>query len=518
MITSKKLLFSMITTAFLFTSTKAQMPENYRASVELQATGTTSGVVPFWFRSNQFGSIPLSGLSGSAVGRISKSYSEPTPNEDLYSKQKLIDWGFGFESRANGGKNANFQLIEAYAKGKLSIFQLKIGRSKDVMGLNGDTSLSSGNFAVSGNALGVPKIEISIPNYWRLPMFDGLFSIKGNFNHGWLGKVRILDSVPIAPPNKTLHYVKDNMPNTYFHQKSFYVRLGREDWKLNLYGGFNHQVFWGQEKDTYGSYWKLSDIESFFRVVTGLAYGGRGTGLERSKIGNHGGSIDIGADYDFGDTKIKLYRQNFYDVGALSKLANLRDGLTGITVNNNNFDNHDSGFMWKAILLEFFYSKDQAGYPWSKATASGDEDYYNNYYYYDGYSYKKQGLGNPLITTYLDSKPGQASRPRDYFINNRVIAIHAGFTGNLNAIDFTTKISYSWNYGTFGTSKYGRSLGETHVPQTENLFHPVNQLSIYFDGTKNLHNGSYVGVSAALDKGRLLNNSFGISLKYKKDL
>ena len=36
---------------------------------------------------------------------------------------------------------------------------------------------------------------------------------------------------------------------TYLHQKSLYGRFGKPEWKWKLYGGFNHQVFWGNEKD-----------------------------------------------------------------------------------------------------------------------------------------------------------------------------------------------------------------------------------------------------------------------------
>lgn len=198
---------------------KAQLPEGFKAEVEIQATGTTNKVVPFWMRSNQYGSVPLDGASGSVLGRFSKDYDSKNQNG------KLIDWGFGFEGRANGGKGSNITLIEGYLKGRLSMFQLKAGRSKDVMGLNGDTTLSSGNFAVSGNALGIPKIELSVPEYYRIPVFEGLFSFKGNLVHGWLGKTKILNSINDLN-GKNLYTIDNIYPNSYFHQKSFYGKIG----------------------------------------------------------------------------------------------------------------------------------------------------------------------------------------------------------------------------------------------------------------------------------------------------
>src|SRR5690606_38119456 len=105
----------------------------------------------------------------------------------------LVDWAAGFQRRANVGSGSNLQLIEAYAKLRVGMFQLQAGRTRDVMGLNGDTTLSSGNFAVSGNALGIPKVEISIPEYWTIPWWGGLFAVKGNFAHGWVGKMGVND-------------------------------------------------------------------------------------------------------------------------------------------------------------------------------------------------------------------------------------------------------------------------------------------------------------------------------------
>ncbi|SHF15720.1 capsule assembly Wzi family protein [Pedobacter caeni] len=472
--------------------------------LEAQAIGTTNDVVPFWMRSNQFGSVPLSGVSAGFIGRAYKEYKK--------SNTKLFDWGFGFEGRANAGKGSNLQLIDAYAKVKLGVFQFKAGRTKDVMGLNGDTILSSGNFAVSGNAPGVPKLELSIPEYYRVPIFDGLFSVKGNFVHGWLGRTPILDS--IAPAPKIIYYINDRNPKTYFHQKSLYIRLGKADWKLKLYGGFNHQVYWGNEQAAYGDNFKLSPAETFFYVVTGKAYGTKG--VPTSKIGNQLGSIDLGAEYDFDAVKVMIYRQNFYDVGALSKLGNINDGLNGISVENRKYNDKTTGFAWKKVLFELFYSKDQAGYPWSTFTKSGDEDYYNNFYYVNGWSYKNMGLGNPLITARHDARSGQAIKKADYFINNRVIAVHTGLSGTVLNWDFMTKISYSWNYGTFGTSIYGNSTGKIRNPQTTNIFKPVEQFSFYLEGSKKLKNGYSAGFATALDQGQLLNNSLGLMLRLKK--
>jgi hypothetical protein len=504
----KVLLINLILLVFSIQANAQSNPVKYE--LETQATLTTNGAVPFWMRSNQYGSIPLSGLSGSFIGRANKEYKKILGIDTL--NKKLFDWGFGFEGRANMGKGSNFQLIEAYGKLKISALQLKVGRSKDVMGLNGDTTLSSGNFAVSGNSLGIPQLELSIPEYFGLPILNGLFSIKGNFVHGWLGKTKILDRLG-TPGNPEYYKLLNNHPTSYFHQKSLYVRLGQPLWKLQLYGGLNHQVFWDDLKAAYESKLTLSKFETFKYVVLGKAYST--SSIPRSKIGNQLGSIDMAAEYNFKDAKITIYRQNFYDVGALSKFANIKDGLNGISIVNKKYKN--KGFNWKKALFEFFYSKDQAGYPWSIPTASGDEDYYNNYYFSNGWSSKGLGIGTPLITPKNYAKNGQASDNFDYFINNRIIAIHVGLNSEFKKWNFISKISYSWNYGTFATSIYGKSTGSKFAePNLTNLFIPVQQLSFLLKSYKNLNNGYTLGLSTAFDQGNLLNTSIGLQFSLAK--
>src|SRR5690606_19135619 len=208
-----------------------------------------------WMRSNQFGSVPAAGLSNSWIGSVYKTYKKPHDPNDFSS----VDWGLDVQTRINLAERTSAQLIEGAIKAKWWIFEGRAGRSKDVMGLNGDTTLSSGNFAVSGNALGIPKLEIRIPDYYRLPFWDGLISLKGNFAHGWVGS-QLLDHGLFLIPSE------DYRVNTFYHQKSLYGRIGRGNGRLNLYGGINHQAYWGNEKQIYGNYFGLSSLESFYYV------------------------------------------------------------------------------------------------------------------------------------------------------------------------------------------------------------------------------------------------------------
>src|SRR5690606_14422157 len=168
--------------------------------VSLLAGYTSNEVVPFWMRSNQFGSIPLEGASGGLLVRAAKNYTYQGEWTDRGEKPvSNWDWGYGLEARTNMGSTTKVQLIDAHVKARYAMFEAKLGRTKDVMGLNGDTLLSSGNFAVSGNALGVPMWDLCIPEYYRLPWWDGLLSFKGNVANGYMGKV-LIDEGQFAVP------------------------------------------------------------------------------------------------------------------------------------------------------------------------------------------------------------------------------------------------------------------------------------------------------------------------------
>lgn len=488
----KKIFFQFVLLVLFFATINAQ-ESNYQSYIEASGGYISPNHVPFWLRSNQFGSIPLDNASMSFIGAVKKDYN-------IKSKKK-IDWGGSFEGRANIGNKSNFQLIEVYGKLKISIFEIKAGRSKEIIGLC-DSSLSAGAFAVSGNALGIPKIQISIPEFYSIPIFGKLFAFKGNYAHGWIGSY-------IPERNEG---IRDTL-KTFLHQLSFYGQLGKPDWRWKLIGGINHQAQWGSEAKYYGDAYTLSDLQCYWYVITGKSYGSND--ILTSKIGNHLGSIDLGFEYSFTGSRLFVYHQFFYDIGALYHLANLRDGLSGVSLTNRKSINNNT-FKWRTILMEFFFSKNQAGESWSKVTPSGDENYYNNDRYVEGWSYKGIGVGNPLIGTRLWIRDELPDDPRDYFINNRIVALHFGFEGSMKKLDFILKSSYSLNYGTFGTSKEGHSLGEINDPPRYGIFPETKQLSSYIEATRALKSNLKIGLVTAFDTGDLYYNSFGLLFKVSK--
>ena len=487
-----KLILVAALIVFFISEVEAQ-ESDFHFSLQSEGSYISPDHIPFWLRSNQFGSVPLDNASLSFIGYAHKDYSS--------KKTGIFDWGASIEGRANIGNNSNLTLIEGYGKMRIGIFEIRAGRTKEIIGLC-DTSLSSGAFAVAGNALGIPKVQIGIPVFYSLPFFGELFAFKGDYSHAWIGDL----------PVNMLDGTQDTL-KTYLHQKSFYGRFGKPQWNWKLYGGFNHQVQWGSEAEYYGSDYTLTDLECYWYVVRGKAYGTNT--IPSSKIGNHLGSIDLGFEYNFSNARLLAYHQFFYDVGALAHYANLRDGLSGLSLSNLQAPK-DQSFQWKKILFEFFYSKNQAGEWWSPVTPSGDENYYNNDQYIEGWSYNNIGIGNPFIGTRVSSRDGLPNDPGDYFINNRVIALYLGFEGSLQKWRFVLKTSYSLNYGTYGTSEEGHSLGEIHYPPMYGIFPETKQFSSYFEANKAFGNHMNLGFVGAFDIGDLYYNSYGLLLKLSK--
>lgn len=201
------------------------------------------------------------------------------------------------------------------------------------------------------------------------------------------------------------------------------------------------------------------------------------------------------------------YRQNIYDIGALYYFANILDGLNGLSLTNTR--NTGRNFQWKKVLFEMLYTKNQAGELWSPPTPSGDENYYNNDQYIKGWTYHELGLGNPFLATRTYTRENLPNDPNDYFINNRVVAFHLGLQGAVQKIEYLLKASYSLNYGTFGTSVVGHTIGKQRTLPQFGIFEETKQFSACFECNKEFREGLNVGIVTAFDKGALYYDSFG---------
>lgn len=396
----------------------------------------SSKQVPFWQQSNIFGAAPKS--LPALTGQV-RLFSQPKALVDSLGRRRLFDCNYGLEVVGNLSSKSNAVLIEGYIDLRLGAFKLSAGRKREIVGLL-DTLLTTGGISYSGNTLPIPKLQISTNDFVEVPFTKQLIAFQGSFAHGWLGPQRI--SPNFFPKENGVdfygHYI-----NTYFHQKTFYGRVGKPHWKVNLYGGFNHQAFWGNEQQI----WTWSDLtlrKSYKYVILGLVW-------EQSKVGNHFGTIDLGAKIKGKQWDIFLYRQSIYDTGSLLNAFNL-DALNGISFQNK--QNDERNLFIQKIVIEYLYTNDQVD-PLTDGwfgIGKGRNDYFNHYIYLDGWSYKKRLLGTPFAVLDRDVKEnvGNSSFRGGYIINNRTQAIHIGLSGIVNKQShFRILTSFSKNLGTY---------------------------------------------------------------------
>jgi hypothetical protein len=440
--------------------------EQLQKEIEVGTFLSTSGQNPFWLRSNQYGIVPLESQGITVRARIGTEQSLLKPSNRFSKKDPLdrsLNWkGFSFnyaiEAVANVGKTNQFIVPEAYAAVKWKAFELYAGRRREIIGLV-DTTLSSGSFIWSGNALPIPKIQLSIPEYTPI-LGKGLISIKGAYAHGWFGEQ---------------YYLK----NVFLHQKWLYGRLGKPNWKLKFYGGFNHQVQWGGDLNTDNITLLRTvrnnnipkKLKDYINAVTGISLNTDAaqqtinideyTSYDlTNRIGNHIGTIDIGAKFTTHKLDVMLYRQSFYDDGSLFFLANITDGLFGITITDKSSAIVNRKLAIKKLNVELFNSKSQGGnlgYNQTIGQLRGRDNYFNHGQFLDGWGYNSQMIGSAFITPYSMTS-SELPRYKYFFSdkeifaftnNNRVTAFSSAVQGSYKQSDFTLRYSYSQNSGTY---------------------------------------------------------------------
>jgi Capsule assembly protein Wzi len=458
--------------SFVSFSTYAQRESTYHAEASA-IVGTEQ--TPFWMRANKYGMVPIKG--NTAVFSIG-TYS------DYQTTKSKINWGYGLNVGAFAGSENKFIIQEAYFKAKWKAVEFYAGRRKEIQGLV-DTTLSSGSYIWSGNALPMPKVQISIPDYISLGG-EGLISIKGNYAHGWFDNGRKFES------------------NVLLHQKSLYFQFGKPNFKLKFFVGGNHQVQWGGKSSIYPNI--LKSFKDYLSIITARSNVGRDT-LNLSNIdegnrtGNHLGSFDFGFNILFDNCKLFFYRQNIFEDGSLFYLNNISDGLNGISIHALKNLKNISAIKLNFEFLNTLSQGGKGGYDAKFASQRGQDEYFNNGQYFDGWSYNKVSIGTPFILS-VNQFPNQiVQKYYNYFSNNRIQAYYLGFSGKFkDKYDFKAKYSFSKNWGTY----------------TE-PFDIRYQSSLYLKLNKNIAPQNItIDLSFATDFGNLFYQNFAVKIGVKK--
>jgi Capsule assembly protein Wzi len=456
-------------------------------SLEAGAYSSAYGNTPFWLRANQYGIVPLESNFVTLRGDIHSDYKKATSKEADYKLSKF-DWGYGLNVVGNLGKQSDLFIPEAYIKAKYGKFEIYAGRRKEIVGLV-DSTLSSGSYIWSGNALPMPKIQISTPNFVPLGFTQGFLSFKGNYAHGWFENSRT------------------DVKNFYLHQKSLYFRLGKPDWKFKFYGGFNHQVQWGGEllypdpNNTFSIKGQVgSSFNDYLNVVTGRSLADKVDSTVSSidagnRGGNHLGTIDFLLKFKMKSSELMIYRQNIYEDGSLFYLNNISDGLNGLSIT---FCRPLKKINIRKITIEYLSTYSQGGTSGggeqSNSRLRGYDEYLNHGQYIDGWSYFGFGIGTPFVTnTYTDKIP----KATLMFNNNKINLLFLGLILNVNSqTELNFKFSYSNNWGA----------------SFHNIKDPYYMFSsnVHMDKVFSKHNNIHLIVDISNDYSDLFKESLGI--------
>lgn len=451
---------------------------------ELAWFGGSTERTAFWLQSNQFGLVPKTSPTGTVRIGI-EQYFNLTAKESTPWKV-----GFGAEAVGNFSENRKFLFPQLHATLRYKNWELFVGRKKQWVGL-ADSTLGTGSYPWSTNAMPIPRIQIGTRNFVSVPFTKGWVSFNAFYSDGIMDRNR-----PITSELK-------------LHQKGFYLRIGRQASILKLYGGFNHQVQWGGKSPYFtGPDGNLPDgFKSYLNVVTGKQ-GIKVEGFDffdsSNRIGNHLGSIDLAAEIETFGSSIFIYRQTLFEDGSLFYLKGLKDGLNGISVRGKN--SYMSDFEITEGVFEFLYTKDQGGddFVLTDGKKRGRDNYFNNQQIRDGWSYFDRTIGSPFIPPTSDTKWNWPVNGDNFTSNNRIMVFHIGLKGTfLQNFIWSTKLSFSNNGGSYAVPF------DSNPTQFSGLVDIQSRI--------NFLGGAIVKASFAADAGDLYPRNFGFSLGLKKD-
>ncbi|MCR9063255.1 MAG: capsule assembly Wzi family protein [Cytophagales bacterium] len=458
--------------------------KNNSISIGLSAIGSTNESIPFWLRSNKYGEIPLTSPIGQIQFDLKHNY------DSLYnSKEELINSGLGYGLRiiGNNSKENKVKVIECYLSARFKNLESYIGRRKEIFGLV-DSVLSSGSYIWSGNAIPIPKFQIGFPKYVSV-LGSKNISYKWGISHGFFG-------------------TQGKVESFYLHQKFLYAKVRLKP--IEFIAGLNHQVQWGgynieeniqYPNNFYALFYSILPLKNISKRASETFT----TQDALNRVGNQLGTVDLGFNITANQFSLFFYRQSLYEQGgALLRLANIKDGLNGLSVE---LKEKEKTFSLKKINLEYFFSKNQGKSPilFTKIVAWELENYFIHDLYSKGWTYNDNVIGTPLITNELSTK---AYLPNNglFINNNRISAFHLSALFNYNEHNLLEiKTLFSRNSG----------ILVNRVPILENQTNYI-QFSHLIKSKTHFKKTNIIEFSIAFDHGELFANSLGANLSYLK--
>ncbi len=456
------LLFAVFTVFMLPGRAKSQ---NTTYKVRTGIYAGTAGELPFWFYSNINGKIDPSGTN----------FLNELSFHHLFMDNGTLLLSGGVNTVLRFSDDKSVHLSELYIQARAYGLQLDAGRFRQPIGLN-NHQLSVGSMMVSDNAIPIPKISISTPEFMEVPFTDGFLQYKGMFSHGWLEGSR---------------YVS----NAFLHQKYFYLRVNAGSFSGT--GGIIHNAQWGGESPQFGRL--PQSFGDYLRLISGMGANpeSNAPGGEISNVmGNSVAAYEFGLAYRHDQYRISVTRLFYLEDKVSTRFRSPWDGVWGA---NLTFDNNNG--LLHAITYEHINTKNQDAKSWELI---GRRDYYDNFVYRSGWTYENRTLGIPLIL--FDGTT---------ITNNVLIGHHVGFKGKgTDNLAYRILFTYSRNYG---VRDDWVSRGGDSIPNDRDDIIPREQFRqdqyswlVQFKYTLQNLEGLQVDLSIGSDTGKLYANNLGV--------
>jgi len=482
-------------------SANSQRLDSIKVSVETAIGISTQDYLPQWIVANRFGKLE----DQSANGYLLAGMHSP------YLKQGNWDFSWGVDLLANSDLSKS-RIHQGYAKAKYKIIELSAGWMERIVG-EVPSELATGSWGISRNARPLPSVVLSVPEFTPIPFTSGYLEFKGHWGHSWLEEDRYI-------------------ANPWMHEKSFYLQGKGKSFPMKMYLGVVHFAQWagtrpGRDID--------KGLDGYWRVITGRnSSTAAGGGDFVNALGSHIGFFDFGFELPLANSTLSFYHHDPFE----DKLGFTRyyfyDQISGLSWQQKR------GEIVQEVLYEFVYTEHQGGpglpdpLPGNDSEDlslnygyryGGRDDYYNNFLYQSGWTFRQRSIGTPLFLTEQRGKRVgvNVTNYGEAFISNRILTHHLALAGKYQKVKYRFLTTYTRHSGTYAGLNDGRFSWGSREPTFDHenyfFFEPKHQANLLLElehsflPNRQLHSTA----AFAFDFGNLY-QEFGLFLKLRWDL
>jgi len=502
MISVRKLVVPVLAIALLPASVRVKAQAASDLTVGFESVGITGSGdhAPFWHTSNRQG-LP-------SVKNNNAYMHFAAQGSTLYSSG--LEIGYGLDLGVGAGLESSCFVHQLYMDLDYRWLGMTVGMKERWSDRN--RTLSSGALTWSGNSRPVPEIRAGIPDYVRIPVLGGWFSVKGYIGYG-----RLTDD------EWRSDHSRNYVDGILFHSKSAFLRFGDESrFPLQVTVGLEmNNMFGGVRHDNGVDTPMPSDAAAYWTALFPFHH----IEEQGNEDGDNLGSWHLEFDYRLDDWHIGAYYEHFYEdhssmLGIEYKndtqgdkdfiffgfRRNWFDGLFGIEVNAP-----DDFRFFRNAVLEFMNTRGLCG-PICHSVACNTDGMYvieevdgrdgmYNHGIYTSYSHHGYAMGNPVLIS-----PAYNDGGDNRFRSNRLQMFHLGVDGSItDRIDYRVLGTTTTHWGCYGAP----------LKDIEQVTSVMLECSYRLDDSY----GWKISLSGAMDfdSASLLGNNRGVMLTISKN-